>query len=92
MRKEFGSVTVELAIVGTLFFVLLLAVIETGRLMYTINALNEVTRLGARAASVCEIQSGEIAKIATFNNGGLLQNLDSSNISVNNVGLLTMTE
>ena len=83
MRKEFGSATVELAIVGALFFWLLLAVIEVGRLMYTMNALNEVTRLGARAASVCEIQDTDIAKIATFNNGGLLQNLDSSNISIN---------
>lgn len=83
LRKERGSATVELAIVSALFFWLLLAVIETGRVMYTMNALNEVTRLGARAASVCPVQNEVINKIATFNSGGLLGDLDTSHISVN---------
>jgi len=83
MRKENGSATVELAIVSAFFFWLLLGVIEVGRVMYTMNALNEVTRLGARAATVCQIQDEVINNIATFNNGGLLEDLDTSNVSVN---------
>ncbi len=83
MQKQLGTVTVELAIVGSLFFLLLLAVIEVGRVMYTMNALNEATRLGARAASVCQVQHGVIKDIATFNGGGLLGGLETSHITVN---------
>ena len=83
MRKESGSTTVELAIVSTLFFWLLLAVIEVGRVMYTMNALSEATRLGARAASVCQVQNDVIGNIATFNGGGLLGNFDSSHVTIN---------
>ena len=83
MHKENGVATVELAIVSAFFFWLLLAVIEVGRVMYTVNALSEATRLGARAASVCQVQNDEIRNIAVFNGGGLLGGLDSSNITVN---------
>lgn len=83
MRKEHGIATVELAIVSTFFFWLLLAVIEVGRVMYTMNALNEATRLGARAASVCQVQHDDIRNVAIFNGGGLLGGLESSNININ---------
>ncbi|HFE37298.1 MAG TPA: pilus assembly protein [Gammaproteobacteria bacterium] len=82
-RFQTGSASVELAMVGLFFFMTLLGVIETGRLMFTWNALTEATRLGARAASVCPVQNAAIGTIATFNANGLITGLQSDNIIVN---------
>ena len=78
-----GSASVEIAITSVIFLWLMFAVIEVGRVMYTWNALTEASRLGARAASVCQVQDDVIASIATFDGGGLLAGLDKSNIIVN---------
>ena len=42
----------ELAIVATLFFGVIIGIIEFGRLLYTHNALTDATRRGARFASL----------------------------------------
>ena len=82
-RNQTGSVTVELAMVGLFFFVVMLGVIESGRVMFTWNALAEATRLGARAASVCPVQSNVISTISTFNAGGVITGLEAQHITVN---------
>jgi len=82
-RSQTGSVTIELAMVGFFFFFIMLGVIETGRVMFTWNALSEATRLGARAASVCAVQDNVISTISTFNNNGLITGLEPGNINVN---------
>lgn len=48
-----GVATVEFALVAIVFFTLLLACMEFGRWMFTLNAASEATRLGARLAVVC---------------------------------------
>jgi len=84
MRKfQTGAATVEIAIVSLTFIWLMLAIVEVGRGMYTWNALTEATRLGSRAASVCQIQDNVISQIATFNGNDLLGGLKEDNISVN---------
>lgn len=82
-RRQTGLVTVELAMVGALFFFILLGVLETGRVMFTMNALNEATRLGARAATVCPVQDNAISTITRFNGSDVLSNLMSSNVAIN---------
>jgi len=82
-RHQTGLVTVELAMVGGMFFFVLLGVLETGRAMFTMNALNEATRLGARAAAVCPVQNAAITNIARFNDSGVLSDLEPSNIVIN---------
>jgi len=77
-----GGTTVEFALVGTLFFLLLLATIEIGRAMFTWNALTEATRLGARAAAVCSVQSNSIANAALFNSTQLVPGLLAAHINV----------
>ena len=62
-----GTYTVEFAFVGLLFFVLLFGVLEMGRLLFTVNALNESVRRGARLAAVCNIQDPRILRRAIFN-------------------------
>jgi hypothetical protein len=54
--KQKGVYAVEFAIVGSLFFVLLFAVIEFARVMFTWDVLTEVSRRGARLATVCHVQ------------------------------------
>lgn len=57
-RHQQGVAAVEFALVSIVFFTLLLGVMEFGRWMFTLNAANEATRLGARLAVVCS-QSAE---------------------------------
>jgi len=68
VRKcQCGITTVEFAICGAVYFLVLFGVIEVGRLMFTMNALDEVTRRGARLASVCPVtQNAQVSNTATF--------------------------
>lgn len=80
---------VEFAIVGAVFFMTLFGVLEVGRLLYTWNVLDEVTRRGARLASVCPVtQVANVQNRAVFY-GGLLHDLSPANVEVrylNNAG------
>lgn len=61
-----GITTVEFAIVGAVFFLVLLGIIEFGRLMYTWGVLTEGTRRGARVAVVCPVNHSAIRNVAIF--------------------------
>lgn len=52
-RRQRGVLAVEFALVGMIFFTLLLGIMEFGRWMFTLNAATEATRWGARLAAVC---------------------------------------
>jgi Flp pilus assembly protein TadG len=54
-RRQRGAAIVEFALVAMIFFTLLIGMMEFGRWMFTLNAANEATRLGARLAVVCSI-------------------------------------
>ncbi|MNF52310.1 TadE-like protein [compost metagenome] len=85
-----GVYTVEFAIIGLLLFVLLFGVLEMGRLLFTVNALDEVVRRGARLAAVCNVTDLEQEKVkqrAIFNNNGeddspLIANLTTSDLTL----------
>lgn len=64
-----GLATVEFALVGLMFLVLVFGVLELGRALFVWNAVAEATRLGARAAAVCPMGSGLVPLIARYNNG-----------------------
>ena len=53
-RRETGAATVEFAVVAAVFFMLLIGILEFGRLLYYWNSAEEATRLGARIAVVCD--------------------------------------
>jgi len=55
VKRQRGIYAVEFAIVGAVFLITLFMVIEFGRLLYTWNVLDEITRRGARLAAVCPI-------------------------------------
>jgi Flp pilus assembly protein TadG len=78
-RHQRGTTTVEFAIVGALLMVAMLGVIEFGRLLFTVNVLNEAARRSARLASVCPIGSQAIPDAALF---ATLPGLTASNVQV----------
>lgn len=58
--RQRGTTAVEFAIVVALFLMLLLGMMEMGRMLYYWNAAVEATRLGARVAAVCDINDSAI--------------------------------
>jgi hypothetical protein len=82
--------TVEFALIGALFFIVLFAVIEFGRLLFTWNTLEEATRRGARVAVVCPVGHPAAANAAVFGNGvsdqsPVLPGLSTTNVEVSYV-------
>lgn len=81
-----GVYVVEFAIIGSLLFVLLLGILEFGRLYFTVNAMEEVVRRGARLAAVCDIHDEVVLHRALFNGAGdsgssaLIANLQPSDL------------
>ena len=84
-KHQQGAAAVEFAIVAMLFFTLLFAILELGRLFYLQNAVQEVTRRAAREATVRwvteEYQARELALFGASNlPGGAEVTID--NISI----------
>lgn len=88
MRRQNGIYIVEFAIVGLLFFILVFAVIEVGRLLFTWHTLDEAARRGARVAAVCPVGHSAPAKVAVFSTPAgadqspVLPGLTAANVSV----------
>lgn len=86
-HRESGLYAVEFAIIGLLVLILLLAVVEIGRAMYTVNTLNESVRRGARLAAVCNIQDPVVLRRAVFadaanTQSNLVRNLDTADLTL----------
>lgn len=80
--RQSGLVTVEFALIGSLFFIILFGIIEFGRLLFTWNTLEEVTRRAARLAVVCPIgQEADVIDEAIFN-GTILNGLTAANVNI----------
>ncbi|CAK9889369.1 hypothetical protein PS652_02198 [Pseudomonas fluorescens] len=88
LKRMRGVYVVEFAITSLVFFILLFGVLEMGRLYFTVNALNESVRRGARLAAVCDIHDPVILRRAIFNaasNSGtssLIGNLATANLNL----------
>lgn len=68
MTKQKGVALVEFAIVAAALMVILFAVMEFGRLLYTYSVLNEGTRRASRLAAVCPVNDPAIAAAVGFAN------------------------
>jgi Flp pilus assembly protein TadG len=53
-RRQQGTYIVEFALVAVLFFTVLLAIMDFGRILYMWNSVAEATRAGARVSVVCD--------------------------------------
>ena len=88
ITNQKGIYTVEFAIVGSVFLVTLLSIIELGLIFMTWNALSEATRRGARVAVVCPVEDATAIKnIAIFDDplggtGSMIPGLTADHIDV----------
>jgi Flp pilus assembly protein TadG len=64
--RQLGTTTVEFAIVGLVLAMVVLGVIEFSRIIFTMNALQEGARRGARVAAVCQVGNANVAKAAVL--------------------------
>lgn len=72
--RQRGVAAVEFALIALIFFTLLFAILEFGRMLYLYNTMQEVTRRGAREAVVRWIDPSdraEIKKLALFGGAAL---------------------
>ncbi|WP_298722381.1 TadE/TadG family type IV pilus assembly protein [uncultured Oceanisphaera sp.] len=82
-NRQQGLAVVEFAIVGSVIFLVLFAVMELGRLLYTWSVLNEVSRQAARVATVCSLdESSNVASDVVSRLGGAVPGLQGSNINI----------
>jgi Flp pilus assembly protein TadG len=58
--RERGATAVEFAIVVAIFLMMMLGMMEMGRVLYYWNAATEATRLGARVAAVCDVDDSAV--------------------------------
>lgn len=58
--RQSGAAAVEFAIVASVFLVLIIGMMEMGRMLFYWNAAVEATRLGARTAAVCDVNAAII--------------------------------
>ncbi len=86
--RQRGLAVVEFSLVATTALVAVIGLIEIGRVFFTLNALEEATRRGARVAAVCAVNDAQIANIAIFSTSGtpgvssLVGGLTPSNVVV----------
>ncbi|HEX6717287.1 MAG TPA: TadE family protein [Pyrinomonadaceae bacterium] len=66
-KSERGTTMAEFTIIALVFFMLVVGIIEFGRLLYTHNALTDATRRGARYAVLHSDTKGAcVAKVVVF--------------------------
>lgn len=65
-HRQRGTTTVEFAIVGAVALALIFTVIEFGRILFTLNVLDEGVRRATRIAAVCAVGDAAIADAAVF--------------------------
>jgi hypothetical protein len=75
--------TVEFAIVGALALALIFYVVEFGRILFTLNVLDEGARRGARVAAVCDVGNAAITQASLFVS---LPGLSASNVVTEYLG------
>jgi Flp pilus assembly protein TadG len=85
-RAQSGTTTVEFAIIGLVMMIVVFAIIEFGRALYTYNVLTEAARRGARMAAVCPVGDPKPASVAIFDSGNgtssVVSGLTTSNIQI----------
>ncbi|MGP7734148.1 TadE/TadG family type IV pilus assembly protein [Oceanimonas smirnovii] len=82
-KNQQGLAIVEFAIVGSVVFLVLFAVMELGRLLYTWSVLNEVTRQAARVATVCSPdEKVAVADSIISRLGGSVPGLTGGNVNI----------
>ena len=59
-NKQIGAAAIEFALIASIFFTILIGILEMGRVLFYMNSAAEATRFGARIAVVCNINASGI--------------------------------
>ncbi|WP_064608397.1 TadE/TadG family type IV pilus assembly protein [Photobacterium sp. J15] len=89
LKKQKGTTVIEFTIVASLFFLLIFAIIEFGRLLFTWHVLNETSRRVARLASVCQVTETERADTLL---AGIVGNVTLPNFAAENIQVRYLDE
>ncbi|GAA4879552.1 TadE/TadG family type IV pilus assembly protein [Ferrimonas pelagia] len=90
VRRQRGTYLTEFAIVASVVFTAIFAVLEVARLMYTYNVLTEASRRSARLAAVCAPNNPagvpsvyeDLKSLALFDGTTLVKNLTNDNLTI----------
>ena len=88
IAKQKGMTTVEFAIIGMLFFIILFGIVEVGRALFVWNGLADITRRAARIGAVCPPNDTSVIRTAIYNAAGnagtssLISGLDPSDVTI----------
>lgn len=92
-RDDHGAAVVEFALVVPVLFLIIFAVIDFGRALWTLNVLSSGVREGARAAAVKESTADAVttakATTAAYINGILGTSLSASDVTVPTINTTT---
>lgn len=80
--KQAGLVTVEFALIGAVFFMILFGIIEMSRFLFTWNVLDEVTRRAARLAAVCPMSAVDNVKQSAVFNSSIIPGLAPQHVNI----------
>ncbi|MDE1349235.1 pilus assembly protein [Vibrio aestuarianus] len=76
-----GIAVIEFTLASSVLFVLLFSIISIGYLMFSLQAINDVTRKAARLAAVCQIsQSQQIASSVAASS--VIAGIDADSIEI----------
>ncbi len=78
-----GVAALEFALVGSLFFLFILGIVEVGRGLWTMNALNYAVQQAARCASINTTACGSQTNVRSFAVGVSAVLVPSSTFSLN---------
>ncbi len=81
-RNQQGAAAVEFALIAMVFFILLIGVVEMGRILFTWNAATEATRYGARVAVVCDIDQAGVHEVVVSRMQRIMPNLPANKVLV----------
>ena len=59
-NKQKGAAAIEFALIASIFFTILIGILEMGRVLFYMNSAAEATRFGARIAVVCDTNASGI--------------------------------
>lgn len=77
MNKQQGVTIIEFTLISTALMLIIFSVIEVGRYVYSLQTINDVTRVAARLAAVCRVEDrNDIPALAIpdYAPGGLTAN------------------
>ena len=91
-----GVAAVEFALIASVFFMLLIGIMEMGRLLFYWNTATEATRLGARLAVVCDLNDADIkarmtALFPLLNPASILLDYQPANCTAANCEQITVS-